>query len=253
MGLDADITGYSQDGGIDLVAINHSPVSGGRYVVQCKDWEAPVGEPALRDLFGTVHSEGASKGILITTSSFTAAAMRFAQGKPLELIDGATYHALCEQYGIGPGVPPPLPAADDMFRPGTTTVRVTSVDCTDPQERADIRHYLYSVGALSIGSKLAYSAPGSGSFEFSDYRVQRVSSEESLTASLELTFVVEIIEPTTYKMTFEGRPEVIRPLYQAASANMARHSAAARSQVGCLVLLAFPFGVAFLARFLCHA
>jgi len=213
MGLDADVTGYSQDGGIDLIAINHDPISGGRYVVQCKNWAAPVGEPAIRDLFGTVHSEGASKGILITTSSFTAAAQRFAHGKPLELIDGPTYQQLCQQHGIFRDGPPPLAAANDVFRPGATTVRVTSVNCTDAKQRASFRRYLFSVGTLFIGTKLAYNAPETGSFEFSHYRVERVSSEESITARLELTFIIDFDEPITYEMTFEGLPETIGPLY----------------------------------------
>ncbi|MDP2659102.1 MAG: restriction endonuclease [Dehalococcoidia bacterium] len=57
-------------------------------MVQCKDWAKPVGEPPVRDLYGVVASERAVKGILITSSNFTEAARRFAQGKNLELIDG---------------------------------------------------------------------------------------------------------------------------------------------------------------------
>lgn len=256
MGLDAEITGYSQDGGIDLTAINRSPVSGGRYIVQCKDWAAPVGEPAIRDLYGTVHSEGASKGILITTSTFTAAALRFAQGKPLELIDGVQYHSLCEQYGISPGVPPPLPAANDVFQPGATTVRVTSVDCTDPKERAAFRKYLFSVGTLNIGNNLSYIAPGTGGFVYPSYRVERAHSETSLTGCLELTFVVEDIvpdpDPPTYHMTFEGRSELIRTLYQAASAQIRLRGEADHSKSGCLTMSTLLVGVAILAWLLCN-
>jgi hypothetical protein len=38
---------------------------------------------AVCDLFGTMHDEGASKGILVTTSGCGAAAHEFANGKPL--------------------------------------------------------------------------------------------------------------------------------------------------------------------------
>jgi len=47
-----------------------------------------------------VHAERANKGILITTSTFTAQALRFAQDKPLELIDGVEYAALLEKYHL---------------------------------------------------------------------------------------------------------------------------------------------------------
>jgi len=38
---------------------------------------------AVRDLFGTMHDGGASKGILVTTRGYGAAADEFADGKPL--------------------------------------------------------------------------------------------------------------------------------------------------------------------------
>lgn len=252
MGLEAEITGYSQDGGIDLIAINRTPINGGRYVVQCKDWETPVGEPAIRDLFGTVHSEGASKGILITTSSFTSAALRFAQGKPLELIDGAKYCSLCEQYGLSQSILSPPTAADDVFEPTATTVRLISLDCSDPKELGFKRHFLYSIGTLSIGSVLEYDSPGRGNFGFNYFRMQRVHSERSLTGRLELTFVDEFddLAPVTYQIAFEGRNEIIHELHRAATAQINRRALADRPKSGCLVTLALIFGFAVLTRIL---
>ncbi|MCX6979762.1 MAG: restriction endonuclease [Verrucomicrobia bacterium] len=232
MGLDAEITGYSQDGGIDIVAINLNPVSGGRYVIQCKDWGVPVGEPAIRDLFGTMHSEGANKGILITTSSFTAAAQRFAQGKPLELIDGTTYDSLCKQYGIVRDVPATSSATEDVFQPGTTSVRLISVDSIDPTTRAEFRHFVFSVGTLTIGSELEYVSPGIGSFGFGYYRILQVSSSETAaapTARFEVSFTDDFLNAPC-NMTFEGRPEVIRTLYSAANLQIAKHL----PKAGCL-------------------
>ena len=43
---------------------------------------------AVRDLYGTVMNEGASKGILVTTSHYGRAAYKFAKDKPLELLEG---------------------------------------------------------------------------------------------------------------------------------------------------------------------
>jgi restriction endonuclease Mrr len=101
MGLKATTTKASGDGGIDVVAFSSTPIFSGKYIVQCKDWTNPVGEPIIRDLFGVVISEGANKGILITTGKYTNAAYRFAEGKPIELIDGDELTRLLNREGIG--------------------------------------------------------------------------------------------------------------------------------------------------------
>ncbi|MCJ7653786.1 MAG: restriction endonuclease [Dehalococcoidia bacterium] len=94
MELNCETTKVSGDGGIDLRCHSNKPVVGGTYIVQCKDWKSSVGEPEIRDLYGTVTSERANKGILITSSYFTKAALSFAQGKNIELIDGGKLNKL---------------------------------------------------------------------------------------------------------------------------------------------------------------
>lgn len=89
MGLDTRPTRPSRDGGVDCVAFDPRPVFGGKVVIQAKRYKNTVGVSAVRDLFGTVQNEGASKGILVTTSGYGKAAFDFAKGKPLELLDGA--------------------------------------------------------------------------------------------------------------------------------------------------------------------
>jgi restriction system protein len=49
-------------------------------------------------LFGTVQNEGASKGILVTTSHYGKAAYDFANGKPLELLDGPNLLYLLSEH-----------------------------------------------------------------------------------------------------------------------------------------------------------
>ena len=100
MGFTTEITKASGDGGIDLIAYNHQPLLSGKYIIQCKRYAGSVGEPIIRDLYGVVMSERANKGILMTTGHFTKSAIGFAQGKPLELIDGAALKSLMSQYGI---------------------------------------------------------------------------------------------------------------------------------------------------------
>lgn len=44
---------------------------------------------AVRDLYGTMINEGATKGYLVTTSYFGNDTHKFAQDKPISLIDGS--------------------------------------------------------------------------------------------------------------------------------------------------------------------
>ena len=100
MGLHSERSKLSGDGGIDVVAYCDEPFLKGRYIVQCKRQEAPVGVAVLRDLYGTVMSEGAGKGILVTTSNFTQDARHFAEGKPIELISGNELIGFLQEKGL---------------------------------------------------------------------------------------------------------------------------------------------------------
>ncbi|WP_153724874.1 restriction endonuclease [Heliorestis convoluta] len=104
MGFEASSTKSTADGGVDIVAYSNQPLMKGKYIIQCKDWKAPVGEPPVRDLYGVVHSERANKGILITTSTFTSSAVKFAEDKPIELINGAEYYQLISDYQVGSNI-----------------------------------------------------------------------------------------------------------------------------------------------------
>jgi len=97
MGFEAERTEKTADGGVDIIAHSTKPLFQGKYIIQCKNWSKPVGEPVVRDLYGVVTAERANKGILVTTSRFTASAMKFAKDKPLELIDGKAWHKLTKE------------------------------------------------------------------------------------------------------------------------------------------------------------
>jgi restriction system protein len=98
MGLETKLTQPSRDGGVDCVAYDPRPIFGGKVVVQAKRYKNTVGVSAVRDLFGTMQNEGATKGILVTTSGYGQASHDFANGKPLELIDGANLLYLLQEY-----------------------------------------------------------------------------------------------------------------------------------------------------------
>jgi restriction system protein len=117
MGLEARQTRASRDGGVDCVAWDPRPIFGGKVVIQAKRYKNTVGVSAVRDLFGTLQNEGASKGILVTTSGYGQASFQFAENKPIELIDGANLlYLLAEHAGIEARIVPPDdwkdPAAD---------------------------------------------------------------------------------------------------------------------------------------------
>ena len=67
-------------------------------MIQDTRYKSTVGVRAVRDLFGTVQNEGASKGILVTTSGFGKASFEFADGKPLELLSGSNLLYLLSQH-----------------------------------------------------------------------------------------------------------------------------------------------------------
>jgi restriction system protein len=98
MGLETRQTQASRDGGVDCVAFDNRPIFGGKVIIQAKRYKNTVGVSAVRDLFGTLQNEGASKGILVTTSGYGKAAFDFANGKPLELLEGSHLLYLLEQH-----------------------------------------------------------------------------------------------------------------------------------------------------------
>ncbi len=100
MGFSVEHTSLSGDNGIDIIAYTDQPIIKGKYVVQCKRWNKPVGEPVIRDLYGSMLNEHATKGILITNASFSNKARQFADGKSIELIDGSALSKLFNKYKI---------------------------------------------------------------------------------------------------------------------------------------------------------
>lgn len=98
MGLETRQTQASRDGGVDVVAFDTRPILGGKVVIQAKRYRNTVGVSAVRDLYGTMLNEGASKGILVSTSGYGSDAFNFAKDKPIELIDGGGLLYLLENY-----------------------------------------------------------------------------------------------------------------------------------------------------------
>jgi restriction system protein len=98
-GGEVKITQASRDGGVDAIAFDPDPIRGGKIVIQAKRYTNTVGVSAVRDLYGTVHNEGANKGILVTTSDYGPDAYAFAKDKPLTLLSGGELLYLLAQHG----------------------------------------------------------------------------------------------------------------------------------------------------------
>ncbi|MCC9704584.1 restriction endonuclease [Streptomyces sp. MNU76] len=135
MGMQAVTTQRSGDGGVDVDALDPTPIRGGKIVVQVKRYRNTVPPSAVRDLYGTVQDAGANKGVLVTTSKFGPGSHTFANGKPLELISGRELVDLLHRHGLrgrlGPGErPTPVSSTD-------ATVVMPSADATVVMPSAD--------------------------------------------------------------------------------------------------------------------
>lgn len=100
MGMQAVTTERSGDGGVDVDALDPTPIRGGKIVVQVKRYRNTVPPTAVRDLYGTVQDAGANKGVLVTTSRFGPGSHTFANGKPLELVSGGELVDLLHRHGL---------------------------------------------------------------------------------------------------------------------------------------------------------
>lgn len=83
--------GGGADGGIDLILTKANQ----KTIVQCKRWKnVQVGVGTVRELYGVMAAEHASNCIFVSSGNYTQEALAFAQGKPVELIDGETLFKL---------------------------------------------------------------------------------------------------------------------------------------------------------------
>ena len=98
-GGEVKVTQASRDGGVDAIAFDPDPIRGGKIVIQAKRYTNTVDVSSVRDLYGTVMNEGATKGILVTTSNFGPDAYNFAKDKPITLMDGSNLLFLLSKHG----------------------------------------------------------------------------------------------------------------------------------------------------------
>ena len=86
LGFTAEKVGGAYDGGIDVIAVKDNV----KHYIQCKKFiTSQVDVGSIRNFYGALVDHLANgKGYFITTNKFTLEAEKFAEDKPIELIDG---------------------------------------------------------------------------------------------------------------------------------------------------------------------
>ncbi|MDR6267698.1 restriction endonuclease [Roseobacter sp. N2S] len=96
--------GQSGDNGVDGV-IDQDPLGVDQLYLQAKRYQAgnSVGAGDIRDFFGALSLKKASKGLFVTTSSFTNSAEQTARdlGSRIVLLNGNELAKLMIRYGVG--------------------------------------------------------------------------------------------------------------------------------------------------------
>lgn len=100
-------TDYSGDEGIDGI-INEDQFGFNSIYIQAKKWNrSSVGRPEIQKFLGAVAGQGGTKGLFITTSTFTREAIDYAKKQlqvKLILIDGKMLTDLMIKYNLGVSV-----------------------------------------------------------------------------------------------------------------------------------------------------
>lgn len=98
--------GRSGDGGIDgVIALDRLGLE--KVYVQAKRWQNTVGRPDVHAFYGALAGQRATKGVFITTSSFTAQALEFARSvERLVLVDGRRLAELMIDFEVGVSMRP---------------------------------------------------------------------------------------------------------------------------------------------------
>ena len=100
IGYETKLTKSSYDGGIDVFAEKKEISQREKLVIQCKRYtKEKIGVHEIRNLLGVVTDIKATKGVLITSTSFSREAQKFADSNSsIELIDCSNLITLLNTY-----------------------------------------------------------------------------------------------------------------------------------------------------------
>lgn len=98
---DLQRVGGSGDAGIDgIISLDRLGLE--KVYVQAKRWQNTVGRPEVQAFYGALAGQRATKGVFITTSSFTTQAVDFARSvERIVLVDGQQLAALMIDHEVG--------------------------------------------------------------------------------------------------------------------------------------------------------
>jgi restriction system protein len=101
----ADVQGVARgaDGGVDGV-VNQDHLGLDRIYIQAKRWEGSVGRPIIQGFVGALAGVGASKGVIMTTSTFAQPAQDYVRtltDRRIVLVDGRRMADLMMKHQIG--------------------------------------------------------------------------------------------------------------------------------------------------------
>ncbi len=104
----ADVQGVARgaDGGIDGV-VNQDHLGLDRIYIQAKRWEGSVGSPVIQRFAGSLDEQGAKKGVVMTTSTFSQPALDCVnriKDKRIILVDGQRMAELMLKHNIGASI-----------------------------------------------------------------------------------------------------------------------------------------------------
>lgn len=95
-------TSPTNDGGIDGI-INEDRLGLNKIAIQAKRFDKAnkIGTPLIQSFVGALMGKGVTKGVFITTSSFTKGAIDYAKNQSIILIDGDKLADLMIEYNVG--------------------------------------------------------------------------------------------------------------------------------------------------------
>ena len=101
----AQVTQLTNDEGIDGI-IYEDKLGLDKIYLQAKRWTNPVGRPVIQQFAGALVGQNASKGVFITTSSYSKEARNYVAGlhQKIVLIDGSELAKYMIEYNVGVSV-----------------------------------------------------------------------------------------------------------------------------------------------------
>ncbi|MBO7209603.1 MAG: restriction endonuclease [Methanobrevibacter sp.] len=101
----AQVTQLTNDEGIDGI-IYEDKLGLDKIYLQAKRWTNPVGRPVIQQFAGALVGQNATKGVFITTSSYSKEARNYVAGlhQKIVLIDGSELAKYMIEYNVGVSV-----------------------------------------------------------------------------------------------------------------------------------------------------